>query len=146
MSTSGRKNERRKASESFHLNCIDHAIWQNLYGKANNRVIICSEMHIIKVWIFRIKRILISLFALIIFQKSLSQPCDCLENLNALEKRISENYIGVRTKITADNAVQFAAFTDSLKRKAMHANEFACFKILKSWLDFTIKLAKTRGK
>lgn len=93
-------------------------------------------MNGIKMLILCLKRISVSVFTLLTFQKSVSQSCNCLENLNALEKMITENYIGIKTKINAANVVHFAHFTDSLKQKASRANEFACFKILKSWLGY----------
>ena len=75
-------------------------------------------------------------FLLLFFQYTSAQECNCASNFRFMVEKVTKNYVGYADKITANNKVQFKAFTDSLFLVAKSADKYECASICQEWISF----------
>ncbi len=76
---------------------------------------------------------------IIIIQSSffvISQNCNCLENFNYLETKISNDYAGFNDKVNASTAGEYNRITDFYRKKAKEVSSIKrCELLLDKWLE-----------
>ncbi len=82
------------------------------------------------------KPLLIALIASFSLQLA-GQNCNCLENFNFLENKISKDYAGFADKVNASTVDEYNRFTDLYRNKAKEVTSIKrCELLLDKWLEF----------
>ena len=72
-----------------------------------------------------------------LYNLSIGQNCNCIENFNYIETKLKNDYAGFSDKVTQDNIGEYNKHTELFRKKASETNTTQrCVLLMDEWLKF----------